>query len=207
MSDEKYHTVLEQLQEADPTNPLLRFLKSGPSVQNWLLLKRAIAKVREKPEPLSDQEADDQDESTDPVQDETLRLMRVDLRKLFTERNILSDRFHELKSVDMRRGNSEEIQIIQRNIERLMKNIRHYKIHGQMPEGGRSKYYVPKDGLELAKRMNSLRANISRKKREIEQLRENIKGPEDERKLEAELNKLADLQTQKSNVEQKIKDL
>jgi len=207
MTAAEYTAKLDQLEELDPANLLLKKLRQGTSVVNDLLLAQALAKAKtaERTE-AKDAEVD---ETTDPVNDKRLRAMRTELRQLFSDRAKLSNRFHECQTNEERSHNSEDIQVVQRNIERVMLRIRDYKLHGIIPEGP-LKYYIPKDGLELSKKLNSVRSNISIKKKKFNQLLATI-TPEssnaEKRKVESEQRKLEDLKMQLTNIEKAIEAL
>lgn len=210
MTDADFHNALQHLTAIHPGNLLLnKFRREGNTAVNALLLQSQLAKALEE-QPTRQSDELYEEEEPDPVDDDTLRGLRVKLRKLFGERSALSDRFYGLKTVQDRADNSEDIQLVQRNIERTMQSIRHYRIHGSLPEEA-MRHYVPKDGLELSKKQNSLRANISREKRIVAELRQaHADRPGDratERKLEKRLSRLEELKTDLKNVTEAIEDL
>jgi hypothetical protein len=198
MTAELYASKLEELERLAPKNLLLDKLKQGTGIVNNVLLAIELKKAREEAI----------EEPGDPIGDDRLKAMRVELRKLFSDRAALSNKFHDCKTNADRAVVSEDIQVVQRNIERVMGWIRQYIVHGTLPDEAERKYYVPKDGLELAKKRNSLRASISRKKKEVERLRQgDLSSPALARKVESEENKLTDLKMQLANVEEAIDHL
>lgn len=198
MTAELYASKLEELERLAPKNLLLDKLKQGTGIVNNVLLAIELKKAREEAI----------EEPGDPIGDDRLKVMRVELRKLFSDRAVLSNQFHDCKTNADRAVVSEDIQVVQRNIERVMGWIRQYIVHGTLPDEAERKYYVPKDGLELAKKRNSLRASISRKKKEVERLRQgDLSSPALARKVESEENKLTDLKMQLANVEEAIDHL
>lgn len=208
MTDHDYHSALARLATADPANLLLNKLRQGPGTVNKLLLAQQLRKLGEQP--VTERAAVEQEweeEEADALDDETLRGLRVRLRKLFSDRARLSDRFWTLKNTQERAYNSEDVQVVQRNIERTMQAVRHWKIHGTLPDE-LQKHYVPKDGLELARRQNSLRANVSRQRRIVRELQEaELNDMATARKLEKALDRLQELKTDLSNVTEAIKNL
>lgn len=213
MNARQYAEGLERLKATNPANPLLQTLDRGFTPINAIYLKAQlqVLPVESEPngapkEPTDDSEVD-LEETPDPIGDDLLRQMRWDLRRFFAERSALSNKFHELNTVEKRAENSEEIQILQRSIARLMGKIRHYKAYGSLPEEYQTRYYIPKDGLELAKLQNSLRAQISRKAKEIKAVRLQDESPQMLRKLETCENKLTDLKNNLENVQKAIADI
>lgn len=202
MTAAEYHTKLAELQRLAPGNLLLNKLRQGSSPVNDVLLLNALRKAREQAKPPPEVDTDD------PVGDERLAAMRVEQRKLFSERAALSNRFHGCSTNSERAAISEDIQVVQRNIERLAGWIRQYKVHGTLPDEVERKYYVPKDGLELSKKRNSLRVMISRKKKELETLRKgDLSHPATARKVEVEETKFDDLKAQLATIEKAIDNL
>jgi hypothetical protein len=198
MTADAYTTKLADLERLAPKHPLLTRLRQGSSPVNNVLLANELKKAKENAQTSV---------PDDSVADERLKAMRVELRKLFSERAVLSNRFHACTTNTDRADVSEDIQVVQRNIERLMEWIRQYIVHGTIPEAN-LKYYVPKDGLELSKKRNSLRSSISRKEKEIKGLRKgDLSDRVLARKVEAAENKLTDLKSQLVNVEKAIGDL
>lgn len=202
MTATDYTAKLAELERIAPGSLLLNKLRTGSSTVNDVLLTNALKKAKEQARPAPDSESDD------PVGDERLKAMRIEQRKLFSERAALSNRFHGCKTNPDRAAISEDIQVVQRNIERLAGWIRQYKVHGTLPDDAERKYYVPKDGLELAKKRNSLRVMISRKEKLLKELRTNdLSHPATARKVEVEENKLTDLKAQLATIEKAIDDL
>jgi len=201
MTATDYTAKLAELERLAPTSLLLNKLRAGSSVVNDLLLTNALRKAKEEAkaeQPLPD----------DPVGDARLKSMRVELRQLFSERAVLSNRFHTCKSNSDRADVSQDIQVVQRNIERVMGWIRQYIVHGTLPDDAERKYYVPKDGLELSNKQKSLRVMICRKEALLKTLRQtNLDEPATARRVEVEERKLTDLKAQLSTIEKAITDL
>lgn len=207
MTEQEYITGLERLRAAEPGNLLLRKLSAGASVVNGLLLKKALEKLGADHivDVTKMLEPDEVFEQNDPTDDQLLRTLRRELSGLFSERNRLSDLFRSLKTDAQRAENSENIQLVQRRIERQMLRVRHYKIHGTLPEGDTGRHYIPKDGLELSRKQASLRASISRKKKDVAKAESaDLADPRNARKLEKELDSLRDLRGQLVEVDKAI---
>lgn len=222
MTKHDFFKKLATLEAAAPQHPLLPMLRRGHSAINEIYLQNALKKVdaavmggQHSPKMSGISENDgfpdsvnEHDLPDDDPADERLRLMRVELRGLFSERAKLSDRFHELTTIEARAENSEEIQIVQLNIGRQMKKIRTWKLTNTLPDDESAKFYVPKDGLALARAQNSLRVRISRKNKEVEVLRKNAEtNNAAERALETQLDKLKKLKNELAQVDKAIADL
>lgn len=208
MTAAQYIDGLARLAELQPAHPLLPMLRErGHNRLTEAYLAQCL-KATTKEQQKQTFDFENEEEADDPVDDERLRLMRVELRRLFHERNMLSDRFHDLKTVKERAYNSEEIQIVQRNIGKLMARIRHYRVHGEMPPGDDGGFYVPADGLNLAKQRNSLRANLSRKRKEVRELRESdLDDQATMRKIEKGEQQILDLLGKLKQVDEAIKNI
>lgn len=206
MTNDEYHRNLQRLAALDPACLLLNKLRQGPSLVNELLLLRALSEIEINPP--TEQVQLEMEEEDDPVDDVTLKTMRTKLRKLFSERNRLSDHLHICKNNTERAHTSEDIQITQRNIERTMQRIRQYKQDGTLADDETAKDYLPKDGLALSKKLNSLRANVSRQKKIVAELDAiNSTDPAHLRKLEKAKDRLQELKRLKKNAEEAVENL
>ena len=208
MTEQQYKDNLRRLAEISPDHALLpRLRKMGYSRPNALYLAQCLKSAGK--ERAEEQRFDFEDvEGDDPTGDETLKQMRVKLRQLFFERVQLSDRFHELKTVEDRAFNSEEIQIVQRNIGAMMERIRHYRAHGTLPENDSGGFYVSRDGFELARQRQSLRSGISIKRKALAQMREtNPTDPVTLRKMEKIESKLMDMRSHLKRIDEAIANL
>lgn len=201
-----YQEQLDTLKKRNPSHPLLRVFSVSRTPINAILLARALEKSK-PPEPEKTEEVDEEDEELDQDDDETLRRLRMQQSNLFVERRKLSNSFHECANDRQRRTVSEKIQVVQRRIEMVRAEIRQYKELGYLPEPD-EKYPVPEDTFRLVALRDSLRASISRKKREIEHIGREIeeKDPEAPARLEKAEAKLKDLKTHLEHVKKAITD-
>lgn len=209
MTAQEYCDEVAELAAAAPGHPLLRTLQSGHSVINEIYLREAMKSV--DPSAIAEaatENADVFDQNDDPGDPELAR-MRTEIRKLFFERNGLSNRFRGCGSKSERAEVSADIEVVQRNIGRMMQRIRHWKIAGKLADDDPGGNYVPKDGLELARLRASLRASISRKKGEIGELRaEDLTTDERaQRRLESCLKKLESLEIHLAQVQKAVAGL
>ena len=206
MTDIQFQDLLDGLARLRPSHPLLpKYRQEGKTVINAVILRQVVAKLREtRHDGIAGSTGTEVD---DDPEDDILKNERIRQRKLYSERADLSNSLHTAGTRQDRAGISEEIQIVQRNIERCNKRIRHYKAHGAMPNDGKLRHYVPRDGHDLERKKASLMASISRKKKEIRKLRARPMGEVEARKIEKAKDKLKDLQAHLKNVKDAITDL
>lgn len=200
-----YQEQLDTLKKRSPMHPLLRVFHVFRTPGNAFLLARELAKT--KPTEPTPVDVEPEEDEADADEDETLRGLRIQQSNLFVERRKLSNTFHDCANDRQRRAVSEKIQVVQRRIEMVREEIRQYKELGYMPEPD-EKYPVPEDAFRLAALRDSLRASISRKKREIEHIGREIaeNNPDAPAKLEKAEAKLNDLTTHLEHVKKAIRD-
>jgi len=164
MTESQYNNNLEYLQRHDPTHRLLPKLERGYSRVNVIYLKKALDTMSEsEPEPKAEKKEKPK-ANTDPG----LKKLYIQKSNLFTERARLSNRFHELDTVESRASNSQQIQIIQRQIGKLHKSIAHYEEHGKLPDTKEEELYpLPDSSLGIDRKIKSIRAMISQEKKKI----------------------------------------
>ena len=156
MSDVEYSQGISRLKKHNPNHPLLSQLEKGLSAINKIYLKKALADVpTAEPEP-----------SAVAHDDPTLEQLKIEQRKLFSERAQLSNRFHKCKTDAERAANSNSIKMVQRRIQSLWDRIDYFEANGELPKED-EKYPLPDDRGKLQMKINSLRASISQKKKKI----------------------------------------
>jgi hypothetical protein len=195
-----YQEGIELLRKAKPDHVLLRLLSEKETAVNFKVLESELKKhsVKEmQPICISDQQADQEDE--------VLRGMRMQLSGLYVDRAKLSNTFHDCSTNQERRVVSEKVQVVQARIVMLRQQIRAYKDTGRSPESD-EKYPVPENPFQLLALRDSLRASISRKKREIMHLAREVgeKTPGAAEKLPKAEAKLKDLQNHIHRVEEAV---
>lgn len=160
MIELEYTTALETLQRVEPDHNMLKVLSSGYSPINVLYLQSAMKEVSFlKAEPVTE------------VVDDTEEQFHIEKRQLYGLRAKLSNKFHLCVTDKQRAEISIAIQRVQADIRDVNVNLRYYRKHGEpMPENTDEKYPVPDDGLELGKKLNSIRASISRYRRKVKEL-------------------------------------
>jgi len=200
-----YQEQLDELKRRNPTHPLLRVFAMNRTAINALLLKRELDKTK-PPEPTPEA-VEAEEEDADQDDDEVLRGLRMQQSNLVGDRRKFSNSFHACANDRQRKAVSEKIQIIQRRIEMVRAEIRQYKELGYLPEPD-EKYPIPEDTFRLIGLRDSLRAGISRKKREIEHLAREIEEnkPEAADRLEKAEAKLKELRTHLEHVKKAIEN-
>lgn len=200
-----YQEQLDRLEKANPKHPLLWAFRRGHTASNAMLLAREIAKLPPPVATTAAAEVDEPDDVDDP-EDETLRRLRMEQSNLFSERRKLSNTFHDCGNDRQRALVSEKIQVLQHRIEGVKQTIRKYKEQGRIPEPD-EKYPVPDDPFKLLALRDSLRASISRKKKEIMYIGEEMKfGLAESPKLEKAEAKLKDLTIHLKHVQKAVAD-
>lgn len=197
-----YQDKLNALERAAPGHALIRVFRLIQSAGNEMLLDRELEKIPAQAPPAP---AIQDDPDPDEEEDETLRRLRIDQSNLYAERAKLSNSFHDCANDRQRAVVSEKIQVVQHRIEEVRGLIRQYKQYGTIPEPD-EKYPVPEDSFKLLATLHSLRASISRKKREIEHLGREVaeNDPAAPEKLEKAEAKLKDLRTHLEHVKKAI---
>jgi len=188
MTEAEYSVGLEIVQEQHPDYPLLRQLEGGYSKTNAVYLRYALKSLNA---PVID------------ANDAVLKKLNKEKSTLFGQRAKLSNGFHECDSDRERANLSNQIQVVQREIGDKIKVIEHFEKTGELPKPT-LKYDIPADRYELAKKLASLRASISRYRRKIEDLA--VQTDEHSRAKVVEINaKLQDKLQHKSHVEKALK--
>lgn len=156
-----YAEKIDALSALQPGHTLLRLLASAQSRVNELILDRELKKARSAGPPVANEQ-----EEEEPGDNPVLNGLHVEKSRLYGERAKLSNTFHDCRCDADRRRVSEKIQIVQARIEAIRRDIRTYKAEGRLPEQA-EEFPVPEDAFRLLGLRDSLRAAISRKKREV----------------------------------------
>lgn len=197
MTKEDYLAGVDWIAIKRPDHPLLRSLKQGISPINILYLQHTLKEVGEpedEPDHLPDQVVDE----TDPQ----LIIMYKERRQLFTRRARLSNSFHECHTDTERATVSDDIRFVQKQIGRLLRQIHIFKTTGEIHDA-EDEMEIPENGVELMKRRNSVRSNISTKKKALERSLYQT-GDKIERQRKKWENRLKELQHELILIERKI---
>lgn len=164
MTTNEYWEAVDDIEIKNPGEPLLATLQEGPSAINEIYLKAAKTRLPEEieePEPGEPQ----YDGS-----DETLRKLWGQRTQLFGKMNKQSNVFHECKTKEERSRNSKAILVIWGEIQRVKADISHYEREGALPEVVDPSDSLPENPVELSRKLNSIRARISQKKKQITEI-------------------------------------
>ncbi|HRI58342.1 MAG TPA: hypothetical protein PK228_01420 [Saprospiraceae bacterium] len=210
-----YQEAIEALRAAQPGHVLLRLLSLKETPANRLVLDRELRKIARPaaaPTPIGavaavrvvEIEQEDQPDDTD---DDVLTRLRMQQSDLFGDRRKLSNSLHDCANDAQRAKVSREIQSVQRRIEWVRKQIQDYKAYGYVP-GQDEKYPVPDDPFVLTNLRDSLRASLSRKKKEIRLLGADVldEVPGAAEKLQKAETKFTELQNHLTRVQKAIED-
>lgn len=200
-----YREALDALRAACPNHPLLRVfsMQEGAAMRVLIdieLKKNAPDTATQPPIGAA------VDENPDDSEDEYLKNLRRQQSDLFCDRRKLSNQFHGCASDAQRARVSEDIQIVQRKIEFVRRQINDYK-NGAAP-GVDEKYPVPQDPFRVILLRQSLRSSISRKSKENRELGDLAArdAPGADKALEKGEAKMRELQNHLNRVEKAIKD-
>lgn len=141
-----------------------------------------------------------------PDKDPYIRAKYTRLRSYLSKRAKLSNSFHGCTSDNQRAYISRQIQDLQTTIAELRRQVDRYKSEGihQADPDRPEDYPVPDDPIARIKKRNSLRSQISKKKRQIERLAAAEDSRGKSKRLAACQMKLSDLNIYLSYVEKAI---
>lgn len=165
MNRDDYDAQLEVLQRVIPDNALLPRLMAGYTSTNARYVARLMAEnVAAAPKRRTRL-------VTEPTTDEpnTPEWNALSRRKsnLYQQRGKLSNRFHDVKTVDERADISREIRHVQGKIRTVHQQMAHYRIHGTVPEALEEQeqaVYTEAEAMKARQAINSkmtrLRSNL-----------------------------------------------
>ena len=183
MTQEEYWQKVNFVCENAPKHPLINKLTEAYSQINVMYLRYVLKQLVNRDldvEPAPRRSA--LKEKLIDSDDLNLRKLYIKKSSLFTDRAKQSNQFHECRNDDQRAALSDQIQITQKAIEAIMQTIRHYQEFGSLPEDD-ERYPIPKNPIELARKLNSIRVRISQIKKEIEQIAELPRQHQDRERL------------------------
>lgn len=169
MTAQEYTAALRRIEEGNPQEPLLPALRRGHSRANEMYLKAALKRVGIGGSVSSGQSKKREEEGTKA--DETLRGLWRERTRLFGEMNKQSNLFHTCKTDAERAENSARVLGWWNDILAVKEKIAYYEQHGELPkpvQGDAEE--LPDNAALLAKKVNSLRARISQKKKQLQEL-------------------------------------
>jgi len=184
MTAQEYTAALRRIERDSPSEVLLPALRRGHSRANEMYLRSALKRVNPTPDPSPDGRGDVEGTTARSrisppigggdgggVADATLRGLWAERTRLFGEMNKQSNLFHSCKTDAERATNSARVLDWWNDILAVKEKIAYYEQHGELPpvvqdEGEE----LPENAALLAKKLNSLRARISQKKKQLVEL-------------------------------------
>jgi hypothetical protein len=172
MTVQEYNDQLQHLIHLDPDHKVIERLKTGWSLTNETRLEHALASLPPPPMPESRR-------SSDAIVDR----FYSQLNKEFTLRAQLSNSFHKLvhwnddglatiTRIDDSKNITVQIAGVQERIDDLLTRKATYEQTKQLVPSklDAETFVLPSDGIELIKKQNSVRANLSRAKATLKKL-------------------------------------
>lgn len=192
MTQSDYIAGLELLKAKRPNYPLIRTLEDGYNSLNCIYMKHAL---REIPNATKVQKKRKKAKKTDGK----MKRLQIEKKGLFGRRAKLSNSFDDCKTDADRANVSDEIKSIQKQIKTVSRSILYYDQNGKLPEK-KEAAELNLSGIELIKKRNSLRSNISIRKSSIIKLQK--EGPNKNKSRIQELSdKLKELNQNLQNVQ------
>jgi hypothetical protein len=174
MTEKQYREQLARIEERDPQNRWLPVLKRGHSAINEVYLKKAWATVPKDVTPTPQKEA-----KKTTTENELLPLFREkghldrQLRKKSNELRTLTSVFERCAVID-------EIQDGLKRLAKYNQHIKFYEEYGRMANAPAPSAVattddpIPTDPFEIADAINTAAASLSRIKRELNALPNNV---------------------------------
>jgi len=104
---------------------------------------------------------------------------------LYSQRAVLSNKFHIATSDRERADISMQIGSIQEEIKEVIQAIDHYKTTGRLPKTTIRDKYLPVDGRAREKKLKSVRSQISRYRRLVRTTTDDAKIKEYEKRIQS----------------------
>lgn len=170
----QYHEHLKVIEAGNPREPLLHFLRSGYTALNAIYLHRALKNLAEMPvyveneedEPEMNEELPEHD--TDDAQDDpTYQALTAEIRKAYNHIRATRNEYHRCSNDDERAKVADKVRSAWMSIMFAIKKRKAYADTGQIIEVEVDDDELPDNAVLLAKRLNSIRAQIAQEKRKI----------------------------------------
>lgn len=186
-----YNARLDHIKIMDPDNVYLERLSKGLTLTNSIIIEREFNKLP-PPKPARKKK------QGDPI----VERFTVKISKLYSQRAKLSNSFHVCKTNDDALDICMAIEDVQREIAQQLQYRQYYIDKKELPliPNEDSEFDIPSDPVELMRKQNSLRSNISRTKAELK----NINKTKAADKWDKANGKLQKLITHLKYVEQSI---
>lgn len=206
MTKEEYQRSLNRIEVENPDEVLLRELRKGYDRLRIIYMRHALRRVEGvgtraiahaiEPEPT---------EFDAKKADETLKELWRARKSLFGKMNQTSNRFHDCKSDAERAKVSDEIISIWNEILHLKAKIAHYEKNAELPDETGARFPLPNDSVGVMKKINSLRAQISQVKKQIDALGELQADDPERSRIEEREKRLRELRLYLGHAETRLK--
>lgn len=206
MTSQEYNRNLDVIRQLYPDSEWIPLLDRGYTAANVLYIEEAMAELKINVRSIVENGAQEKAETGEyDLTDKYLADLYIKLNKLQGNRSKLSNKFHACVTDKQRQEVSKDIGRIQSAIGSIMKSIDYYKATGIKVEEIEDDYVLPNDKFALSKKLNVIRASVSRVKKRIKELEEN-ENP-NLRQIEAEKNTLKKYLIEKLYAEQKLENI
>ncbi len=207
MKETQYQELLERIERENPGEALLPALRSGYSRINAIFMESAAKRL---PDEDAAPETDDEPEypELDGDQNDLLNGLYDEKRSLFSRMYRQSNVFHSCRSDAERAENSRAVLAFWNEIQQVKARIKYFLEHGELPRPEAEGDDLPDNPVLLAKKLNSLRVQISQVQKRLEALAERPDTDPDKARLiqDAEAQRRKKLHL-KGLAEQKLKSL
>lgn len=184
MTEHEYKQAVRRIEECNPAEVLLPALRRGHTRANEMYLRAAMkrvgsssgsgsssAQLSESSSRVLGTESSTKREEAWANADDTLPGLWCERTRLFGEMNKQANKFHACKTDAERAQNSTLVLGWWDDIQAVKSKIAYYQQHGEMPPAAQDDgEELPENPALLAKKLNSLRARISQKKKQLTDL-------------------------------------
>lgn len=172
MTAAEYHRHLKDIEEKNRKEPLLRFLRTGYSAVNAIYMRSALKNLAEMPEPEEEAETeeelpDEDPEEEDAANDPTYQALTADIRRAYNNIRATRNKYHQCTNDTERAAVADQVRSAWMAIMAAIKKRKAYADTGQIIEVEVHDDELPDNAVLLAKRLNSIRAQIAQEKRKI----------------------------------------
>ena len=209
MTSQEYNRNLDVIRQLYPDSDWMPLLERGFNPANVLYMEEAFKELKLNVRNIVENNTATMQTATIDTEydltDKYLAELYIKLNKLQGNRAKFSNKFHACVS-DRHRGEiSRDIATLQAAIGSTMKSIDYYKATGIKVDDIEDDFELPNDKFALSKKLNVIRAMVSKIKKRIRELEE---SPAPNKKLlEQERNTLKKYLIEKLYAEQKLDSL
>lgn len=206
MTSQEYNRTLDVIRQLYPDSEWIPLLDRGYTAANVLYIEEAMKELKINVKNIVEDGVQELAESGDhDLTDAYLSGLYQKLNKLQSNRSKLSNKFHICLTDKQRQTVSKDIGKLQAVIGSIMKSIDYYKATGIKVEEIEDDFDMPADKFALSRKLNVIRASISRLKKRIKEMEEMDKP--NARQIAIEKNNLKKYLIEKLYAEQKLENI